>query len=139
MGLAKAYDKDFEYFFWSVYPKRVAKPQAEKEFMKLNFTDDQKRELREHIEKRKRRDKKWLPNKQGQTFIVDPERFLKHRRFEDEYESVSVYAAREKASEAEPEDMRPTWVQRGFSSEAAYRDAVQRKFEEAKAKRMGLH
>ena len=59
MGLAKTYDKDFEYFFWSVYPKRVGKPAAEKEFLKLKFSEDQMRELRDHIEKRKRRDKEW--------------------------------------------------------------------------------
>lgn len=86
MALAKQYDQNFELFFWGVYPKKVGKAQAEKEFLKLALTEDQMRELREHIELRKRKDVKWLPNKNGQTFIVDPERFLKHRRFEDDYE-----------------------------------------------------
>ncbi len=96
MGLAREYDPDFIYFFWNPYPKKVGKDASEKEFLKLKFDLAQKNELRDHIEERKRHDKKWVPNEKGVTFIVDPERFLKHRRFEDDYERVAKTSAKEK-------------------------------------------
>ena len=104
------YSPDFEYYFWSVYPKKIGKAQAAKEWDKLAPDDDLKRQIREHIEARKRFDKRWLPNKEGNTFIVDPERFLKHRRFEDEYERVRTAPARAVAMPEAP--VLPAWQER---------------------------
>lgn len=120
MALAKTYDRNFEFFFWGPYPKKVGKPAAEKEFLKLGFTEDQMRELREHIELRKRTDKKWLPNEKGVTFIVDPERFLKHRRFEDEYERVRAAPVVKRNYDVEPEPEK-----QGTRTEAVARKAFE--------------
>jgi hypothetical protein len=87
MGLHRKYCDQFERF-WYVFPRKENKPQAEKEFLKLKLTEVEVDELIRHIETRKRNDRQWVPNEKGNTFIPYAERFLKHRRFEDEYEKI---------------------------------------------------
>ena len=111
------YDQDFEFFMWTPYPKKIGKLEAYKEWQKLKLTDDEKRDLKDHIEQRKRFDKRWLPNREGNVFIPDPCRFLKHRRFEDEYERVKTAPARPKPQE---EVYVPSWKAQGFASPEAY-------------------
>lgn len=140
MALTKRYDANFEYYFWTLYPKKVGKAQAEKEWLKLGLTEEEMREMREHLEIRVRCDKRWLPNKEGKTFIVDPERFLKYRRFEDQYEKAARSIPAQVAAQQKTERQLPAWQQRGFASEAAFeaaRDEGRQRMRE-ELKRAGL-
>lgn len=96
MDQKNGYSKDFEFFFWSWWPKKVGKFNAQKEFDKRKFDAAGLRRLLEHGRERVKTDRKWIPNEQGKTFIMDAERFLKHRRDEDEYEKVRVTSQKEK-------------------------------------------
>ena len=123
MALTKEYDANFEYYFWSLYPKKVGKAAAEREWLKLKLSEDEMREMREHLEIRLRTDRRWLPSKDGKTFIVDPERFLKYRRFEDQYEKAARSISARVAEQQQAEVRLPAWQERGFASEAAFEAA----------------
>jgi hypothetical protein len=111
MALRKEYGHHFERVSKS-YPIKVGKFEASKEFDKLTkgmsdadvgeFTE----ELVMHIERRKKEDVKWLPNREGNTFIPHLCRFLKHRRFEDEYQK----ARRHPSSYIKPEPDEPRYT-----------------------------
>lgn len=138
MALTKEYDANFEYYFWSLYPKKVGKAAAEREWLKLKLSEDEMREMREHLEIRLRTDRRWLPSKDGKTFIVDPERFLKHRRFEDVYEKASRSIPARVSEQQEHAREQPPWVQRGMTEEAwrahcdAQRDKAMAQLREAR-------
>lgn len=89
------YTVEFEEF-WSIYPKRVGKLQAFREWEKLKLNPTERAVITKHLERRVKDDVKWIPNEKGKTFIVDPERFLKYRRWEDEYERVRTKPVLEK-------------------------------------------
>lgn len=123
MSLRKPYDQNFEFFFWSVYPKRTCKAEAEREFLRLKFTQEQMAELKDHIEVRKKFDRRWLPNEKGSVFIPEPHRFLKNRRFEDDYERIYRKPPPKPPTEATEA---PAWQVKGFPSPEAYRAHVDR-------------
>ena len=75
----KIYPDDFVEF-WKLYPKRVGKQNALAQWKKL--TAEEKKAVLDDIPRRKR-DRKWI-GEDGKTFIKDPERYLKHRQWEDE-------------------------------------------------------
>ena len=118
MGLNRTYDYNFERV-WKVYPRHEGKPEAEREFLKLGLTSEDTDELIAHIDKRKREDVQWVPNERGNTFVPHLCRFLKHRRFEDDYKRIRSAAIRH-AMPVE-EDTRPEWQKRGFPSPDSYR------------------
>ena len=83
MGLKRDYPPAFT-LIWEVYPRRENKAQALVQFEKLGLSDDEVHELVGHIRTRKRTDPQWIKDAKGRTFIPYLERFLKHRRWEDE-------------------------------------------------------
>lgn len=108
------YDDDFIEFFWTYYPKKVGKFNAQKEWRKRNLTPGRKETIKQHLIKRVKEDTRWLPNEKGSTFIVDPERFLKDRRDEDQYERR--YTASSKAAH---QDFKPEPVHEPANPEIA--------------------
>ena len=67
--------------FWSAYPKKVAKPVAEKAFQKLNPSAELGERILSDIELRKT-SKDWT--KDGGQYIPNPSTYLNQRRWEDE-------------------------------------------------------
>ena len=67
--------------FWSVYPRKVAKPDAKKKFEKLNPDDDLLEVMIKAVEKQKQSDQ-WT--KENGQFIPHPSTWIHQRRWEDE-------------------------------------------------------
>ena len=109
MGLKREYDYGFERV-WKSYPRHEGKAEAAREFEKLALSDEEVDELVAHVEKRKREDSQWLPNAKGNTFVPHLCRFLKHRRFEDDYKRIRSASIR-----APEVDARPPWEARGMT------------------------
>jgi DNA-binding PadR family transcriptional regulator len=61
--------------FWELYDKKVGRPNAEKQFSKLSAADKEK--IRVHLPR-------YVLAKPDKTFRKDPERYLKHKTFNDE-------------------------------------------------------
>lgn len=69
------YTQDFE-SFWNLYPKKTGKAKAFDYWQEL--TSEEKKKIMEDIPNRKQ-DDKWVNG-----FIKDPERYIKHRQWEDD-------------------------------------------------------
>lgn len=67
--------------FWSVYPRKVAKPDAKKKFEKLNPDDELLEVMIKAVEKQKQSDQ-WT--KDNGQFIPHPSTWIHQRRWEDE-------------------------------------------------------
>lgn len=63
--------------FWGIYPKKVGKQKTKELWNKLKTEDQEK--IMEDIPKRQAGDDKWVNG-----FVKDPERYIKHRQWEDE-------------------------------------------------------
>jgi hypothetical protein len=74
--------------WWSEYPKKVGKTQAVTEWEKLNPDETLQSVMLDAIRKQKRTVKAMVEN--DAQHILDPERWLKYRRWEDEVSSGSV-------------------------------------------------
>jgi len=68
--------------WWNEYPKKVGKAQAVREWEKLNPDEALQAVLLEAIRQQKRTVKAMVENEK--RYILDPERWLKYRRWEDE-------------------------------------------------------
>lgn len=70
--------------FWDEYPSNCkgSKKEAYAEWKRLGVTEDDAIFLLEHIRERNARDPKFIENK----FVVHACRFLKHARWEDDWE-----------------------------------------------------
>jgi uncharacterized protein YdaU (DUF1376 family) len=73
--------------FWAAYPKKVGKAATIKNFAAAKITADQLPSLMAALEIQKRSDG-WT--KDGGKFILDPERWIKNRRWEDEVAGSST-------------------------------------------------
>lgn len=69
--------------FWKAYPKKVAKADAKKAWVKLKTTGEQREQIRVGLEKAKR-SAGWL--KDGGQFIPNPASWINGQRWEDEIE-----------------------------------------------------
>jgi len=87
MALKHDYPPDFERL-WQLYPRKINKPVALKEFQKLDLSPADVDELANHIAKRVRLDKQWVPDKNGKSFVPYMERFFRYRKWEDEYQQT---------------------------------------------------
>ena len=67
--------------FWSAYPKKVAKPDAERAWNKLNADDDLVERIIEDVDRRKT-GSEW--NKDNGRYIPYPATYLNQHRWEDE-------------------------------------------------------
>lgn len=67
--------------FWSAYPRHVAKPDARKEFEKLNPDEDMLQTILKAIEQQKQSDQ-WM--KDNGQFVPHPRTWLHQKRWEDE-------------------------------------------------------
>ena len=90
MSLDHKYNDEFSRI-WYVYPRKDGKALAERKFLSMKFTEHDVDELVKHIDKRKRGDPKWLPNKKGDTFIPHLSTFLNGRRWEDVWEPTTYH------------------------------------------------
>ena len=72
--------------FWAAYPKKVAKPVAEKAFQKLNPSENLWKRIISDVEARKT-SRDWT--KDGGQYIPNPSTYLNQRRWEDEIRVVN--------------------------------------------------
>jgi len=70
--------------FWDLYPRKVAKPQAEKSFKKINPDETQLNVILSSLEKHKK-SQQWT--KDSGEYIPHPATWLNQRRWEDEISS----------------------------------------------------
>ena len=73
--------------FWDAYPKKVAKPVAEKAFQKLNPSEKLWKRIISDVEARKT-SRDWT--KDGGQYIPNPSTYLNQRRWEDEIQTVKA-------------------------------------------------
>ena len=73
--------------FWDAYPKKVAKPVAEKAFQKLNPSEKLWKQIISDVDARKT-SRDWT--KDGGQYIPNPSTYLNQRRWEDEIQTVKA-------------------------------------------------
>ena len=84
--------------FWAVYPKKVKKKNAFKEFSKIKNVEELMPGIIADVE-RKKRSKDWT--KENGQYIPDPERYIKYERWNDVNEVAEKQMAIEEAVSGE--------------------------------------
>ena len=67
--------------FWQAYPKKVAKPEAQKAWLKLKLDADAQADIQKAIAERSQGDPQWTTPQ----YIPNPATYLNQRRWEDEW------------------------------------------------------
>lgn len=78
--------------FWEAWPNKVKKKPARAAWKTHNLEPLTER-IVSHVKERVSKDKKWKPDRHGETFIPHPTTFLNNAGWEDEYETEKLAAA----------------------------------------------